>query len=121
MNILAKTLIPLTSLMLVSVAKADVFTLPYVAVERFAITDDGRLGGCAVRLATNTSTHAPGCANSGWVSFSCDGEFNDPEKAAQMFEAVQMAGVLKKNVRVYIENNQRHNGLCVAKRVDFDF
>ncbi|CAM5217490.1 hypothetical protein [Alishewanella longhuensis] len=121
MKPMIKKLIPILSLLLAPAAFADVYTLPYVAVERFAITNDGRLGGCAVRLATNTSTHAPGCANSGWVSFSCDGEFNDPDKASQMFESVQMAGVLKKNVRVYLENNQRHNGLCVVKRVDFDF
>lgn len=85
-------------------------------VEQFLITENS-FGNCMVRLGSNPRSQLPNCGNS-WVSFSCDGTYTSKAVAYRMLETTQMAFALEKEVSVYVDDSRKHNGYCLAYRVD---
>jgi hypothetical protein len=85
-------------------------------ISRILITE-GKYGNCMVRLDTPPQSQLPNCGNY-WVSFSCDGSYTSQDVAYRMLEMSQMAYVLEKEVFIQIDDSRKHNGYCLAYRVD---
>lgn len=81
------------------------------------VMGDSRFGGCMVSLTTDPQSVLPSCAV-GWVSLSCTGDFNDPVRAYRMLDQAQLAIATNMRMRIEISDTNKHNGYCVAYRVD---
>jgi hypothetical protein len=53
-----------------------------------------------------------------WVSASCSGDFNPSNMGWRKFESAQIAKVANNRVRVYVDDDRKHNGRCFLLRVD---
>ncbi len=77
--------------------------------------------GCVANLQLDLAKLAPNCpgtATSSYVVFSCGGALQDANLGSQLFETVQMGQMLGKQVRVYVDDVKKVNGLCLVNRVD---
>ncbi len=72
-------------------------------------------GQCMALLDVSISS---GCPSSGWVSLDCKGSFYSKDEADKKYSTVLAAALAKKRVLVVIDNTKKHNGYCVARRVD---
>lgn len=97
-------------------AAADTVRTDAVNVEAMLVHDT-EFGGCMARLSVDLR-QLPGSTCGEWVSMDCKGDFLDPDTSARMFEAVQIAYLTNRQLRVEIDQTRRHNGHCVAKRID---
>lgn len=86
-------------------------------VVRTLTTDDGRLGGCMVRLDQALSDFGLDCPGS-WVTFSCRGIHTSVAEAVRMFESAQLAFTLEHTAMVEVTDEKKHNGHCYGTRVD---
>lgn len=100
------------------VANAAIVRLPPTTVFSTFTTANGTYGGCMASLNINVAQTAANCPADGFVSFSCTGELNDADISAKMHDSAAMAQVLAKRVRVYIDDQKKHNGYCVVERID---
>ena len=74
-------------------------------------------GGCMLNLNQSIAA-ATGLSCAGnWVSLSCSGDFNSRSEASQLLNIAQMAKALEKNIDVRVDDTEKHNGYCVAKRI----
>lgn len=78
---------------------------------------DSRWGGCAVRLEDHPSESGLNCT-SHWVTFSCTGDHASKSGAARNYDAALMAFALGRGVRVWVDDEKTHNGLCFVNRID---
>jgi hypothetical protein len=76
-------------------------------------------GGCMAYLANPLSyaTPKPNCP-SNWVSFSCDGTYAAKDVASMMLDQAQLAYATKRSVYVVVDDAKKHNGYCLATRLD---
>lgn len=86
-------------------------------VVRTLTTDDGRLGGCMVRLDRRIDEFGLDCPGR-WVTFSCSGVHTTPAEAVRMFESAQLAFTQQRTAMVQVTDEKKHNGHCYATRVD---
>jgi hypothetical protein len=86
-------------------------------VTRVLLNADSTFGGCMVELSEDPRSVLPGC-RSGWVSFSCSGDFTDPVRAYRMLDAAELALAAGKQVWVRFQDDKRHNNYCFANRID---
>jgi len=86
-------------------------------VNRTLSVADDRWGGCAVRLADHPSEAGLSCS-SNWVTFSCTGDHGSRSGAARNFDTALMAFALGKSIRVWVDDQKTHNGLCFVSRID---
>jgi len=84
---------------------------------RVLIADENRWGGCMILLDKSISATGLDCP-SPWVSFSCGGDFNSQQVAGNMLDSAKMALALDMRLRIEVTDEEKHNGACVAKRVD---
>lgn len=77
------------------------------------LVDSERFGGCMVRLTTNI---ANACPNNGWVSLDCTNTYYTDGK--NKYAMALTANSLNKSVTVLVDNDKKHDGYCVAQRVD---
>lgn len=90
----------------------------YVAkVQRVLLTSTEDWGGCMALLSVSPDAVLPECGPN-WLSFSCTGEFADPTRANQMVDQAQLALTNNTYVQVYFTDQKKHNGYCVATRID---
>jgi len=54
----------------------------------------------------------------GWVSLDCSGDFNSKEDSRRMWDSAQLAYAMDLTVEVTLVDTQKHNGYCVAKRLN---
>ena len=101
----------------VSVVYADIVAVRNAEIERTLVSDEGRFGGCMVRLNKELADFGLNCPSS-WVSFSCSGEFTTKDVAHRMFDSAQMAFALGYRVTVLVDDTKLHNGYCYANRID---
>lgn len=77
-------------------------------------------GGCMARLnkviATETALDCPGA----WVTFSCSGDFMSVANASRLLNSAQMADALNLTVSLRIDDSKKHNGYCLAERLQFN-
>lgn len=92
---------------------------PYISarVDSVLFSADDRWGGCMALLSEDPQTVRPSCA-SGWVTFSCTGDFTDRVRAYRMADQAQLALATGNRVFVMIDENKKHNGYCFASRID---
>ena len=82
------------------------------------LIDDSDYGGCMAKLSPIPSSVGLNCGSSGWVTFSCTGDFNAKEVGNQKFEAAQLAMITGTRVLVRVFDTKKHNGYCYASRID---
>jgi len=78
---------------------------------------DATFGGCMAYVLPSPDTVLPGCP-SGWVTFSCSGDFTDSVRAYRMVDQAQLALATGKQVYVEFRDDLKHNGYCFAYRID---
>lgn len=76
-------------------------------------------GGCMVYLDTDIGHACP----SRWVSLDCQGLFNgkSPETGKKMLSSAMAAAHTGNTVWLYINDVNKANGYCVARRIDVIF
>jgi hypothetical protein len=79
------------------------------------LISDQYFGNCMVRIA---DYNPPSSCLATWITLDCQGTYNSKENSRRMLESIQMAFALDSDVRINITDQQKHNGWCVAKRVD---
>lgn len=76
-------------------------------------------GGCMAALDVAPSESGLDCrAGSKWVTFSCTGEHAARSAALRMFDSAQLAFVMERRVRVWVDDTRKHNGFCFVSRID---
>lgn len=95
-------------------AKADF----EVTVNRLFTSNPDTFGGCMANVGRKISNIAAVDCTSYWVSFSCSGELNPKDTAYHMYDAAQLSLALGNTIRVWVDDTKKHNGHCVANRVD---
>lgn len=80
------------------------------------LTDNSRFGTCMAQLETFVPA-GMNCAGK-YVSFDCEGAFNDRVSAKQMFEMATMAYALDEQVLVEYTDTQKAGAYCIVKRTD---
>ncbi|RUO71747.1 hypothetical protein [Idiomarina ramblicola] len=98
------------------VANAEVVRLPPSNISAVLIDKDN-FGGCMAQVDIDISETAPSCGSS-YITFDCDGDFQDPSVGNRFLEMAQVAYVTGKGMRFSIDTNLQHNGFCVATRAD---
>jgi hypothetical protein len=84
----------------------------------YLLNDSANYGYCMARLTINPSTVGLNCPADALVSLDCEGNFASKAATNNLFSAAQLAFVTGKSVRVTINDSQKINGFCVAKRLD---
>lgn len=86
-------------------------------ITRVLAHKENLFGGCMALMSKAPSTVLPDCV-SRWISFSCTGDFNAKDHANRMYDNAQMAMALNRRVKVVFSDLRKHNGHCVAHRID---
>lgn len=102
-----------------------VFSLPTFAAKAWVrdakiertLIEDGVFGDCMIALDKTIASAGLDCPSK-FVSLSCDGTYVAKISAQRMFDAALMAFALDKPVNVRIDDGLKHNGYCVAYRLD---
>lgn len=100
-----------------AIASAEIVRLDNSKITSVLINDGGSFGGCMAQVDIDVSSFAPDC-NNGYVTFDCNGDFQDPAVGNRFLEMAQVAYVTGKEMRFSIDTNLQHNGFCVATRAD---
>lgn len=53
-----------------------------------------------------------------WVSLDCKGDFNSKETSRRLWDAAQLGFATESSILVVINDEKKHNGYCVADRLD---
>ena len=86
-------------------------------VTKTLIADEGRWGGCMVRVDTVLADLGLDCPSQ-WVSFSCSGIFTEKDVAYRMFDQAQMAFAMERKVEIYVDDTKKHNDYCYGNRIN---
>src|SRR5690554_5814793 len=100
-----------------SPTKAETFRTGWTQVQSMFV-HDSEFGGCMVRIREDLSQVSGGQCTI-WAAPSCSGELADPDRAALIYEALQIAYLTERDIRVEVDSTRKHNGHCVVTRVDF--
>ena len=79
------------------------------------VLTDRFYGGCMINLSVFIEN---GCPIAGWVSLDCEDKYSPPGTGNRMYAMALTAFSLNKRVSVLVNNTEKHNGYCVARRVD---
>jgi len=83
------------------------------------LVSSAHFGGCMASFASLVSSASPPVNCPGYsVSFSCTGTYVAKDLAFAMLDQAQLAVALNKPVSVTIDDTLKHNGQCVATRID---
>ena len=78
------------------------------------LTDSKYYGKCMISIPFSAYS---GC-NGNWVSLDCEGKYLDKGDGDRMLNVALIAQNMDKKVSVKIDSSKKHNGYCVATRVD---
>ncbi len=78
------------------------------------LSDSKYYGGCMVNISSNI---ANGCPNNGWVSLDCSETFYQGQSKNNM-AIVLTALATNKRLSLKVDNSKKHDGYCIARRVD---
>ena len=79
------------------------------------LTDKTLYGGCMIQLSSNIGN---GCPDNGWVSLDCKGIYSEPSDGKRAYVTALLAFQMGKQVSVFVNNEEKNNDYCVARRVD---
>jgi len=99
------------TLLFSNIARAEMF---WLNTNVRAVLTDEIYGGCMIRV----DVELPESCNVGWVSLDCDGTYYDQRNGENKFAAAMMAHSGQKKVNVLVNDQAKHNGYCVARRLD---
>lgn len=107
------------------VAHAKVEKMTLVEITRLSTntvvdskTDKLMWGGCLALLSDSPSNYGLDCPSSNFVTFDCIGEFSAKSDALRLYDAAQLGYVTKKRVNIWVDDTRKHNGYCLATRID---
>jgi hypothetical protein len=84
-------------------------------VKRILI-DSKIYGGCMIQISANIGN---GCPTGGWVSLDCTQQYyTSATDSKNKYALALTAFSLDKKLTVVVDNTKKHNGFCVARRVD---
>ena len=86
-------------------------------VTKTVIADQGRWGGCMVRMDKTLADSGLNCPSQ-WVSFSCSGIYTEKDVAYRMFDQAQMAFAMQRQVEIYVDDSKKHNEYCYGNRIN---
>ena len=99
-------------------APASALTAEVAAeITRTLTVADERFGGCMAALSVPPSEEGLDCQTR-WVTFSCTGVHASKSSAQRTFDSAQLAFFTGRSVRVWVDDEKKHNGHCFADRVD---
>ena len=75
-------------------------------------------GGCMVKTDKSVRQETGLDCNSSWVTFSCTGTYGPKDQAYKMYDSAQMAMVMDYNITFHLDDEKKHNGFCLATRID---
>ena len=81
------------------------------------VADEGRWGGCMVRVDNSLADLGLDCRGK-WVSFSCSGVFTEKDVAYRMFDQAQMAFAMERKVVIFVDDTKKHNDYCYGNRIN---
>lgn len=79
--------------------------------------DSQYYGLCMARITPGPESVHPTCS-SGWVTFSCTGDFNSKNDGNLKYQTTQLSILSGKKLHILVDDTKRHNGYCFAPRVD---
>lgn len=79
------------------------------------LTDPKNYGYCMIYSTGLVFSH--NCANR-WISLDCKGSYHSKEASRLMWDAANLAYATESNVYVVVNDARKHNGYCVADRLD---
>lgn len=98
-------------------AKASAAT-GYVDAKVLRLLTGGDLyGECMIYLDTNLAGAGINCGGN-WVSLACDGRYEPKSIENQKYSAAQLAYVTGGDVRVWLDDTKKPDGVCYSFRVD---
>lgn len=86
-------------------------------VDKLLIGEPTLFGGCMAQMENRIDSTGLNCPGK-WVSFSCSGDFHTKDLAYKLYDAAQMSLALGNLMRVYVDDTKKHNGYCVAFRIE---
>ncbi len=87
-------------------------------ITRTLAADETKFGGCMAHLDVSPATEGLDCNSGNWVTFSCSGDHVSKSSALRMFDSAQMAFLMDRTVRVTVDDSRKHDGWCLAERID---
>ena len=106
-------ILAITSALTVNAAR---ITVTDTVVTRILTTSEV-YGTCMAQLSKTLANSGLDCPSS-WVTFACDGAFEQKKDVAyKMFEAAQMSLLLGTRLNVRVDDFKKINGYCVADEV----
>ena len=106
------SLVLLLSITFIPTANAAFFWVTGKITQTLA---DSVYGGCMIHLDVRLPAQ---CMNQGWVSLDCKGVYYNAIDGNNKFSSALTAFSLDKTVSVFVNDDVKHNGYCVARRVD---
>ena len=93
-------------------------TETHVGVAQRILLSDGEYGNCMAFIVPNLADTSLDCSRSGWVTFSCSGDFNSKAAGSQKLQAAQLSYVTGNQLFLVLDDNRKHSNYCFAARVD---
>lgn len=87
-------------------------------IERTLTTVDGLYGNCMALLDRPIGDATGLDCQSSWVTFSCSGDLLTKSEARALYDVATIALATDRQVRLLISDSQKHNGHCLATRID---
>lgn len=78
------------------------------------LIDSTSYGKCMIQLSVALGNNC----TSNWVSLDCEGRYLDKGDGDRFLDIAYIAQTMDKKVSVKIDNAKKHNGYCVATRLD---
>jgi hypothetical protein len=96
---------------------ANIATISGATIQR-TLLQEGSVGGCMILLDKSIKDAGLDCPASNWVSLDCDGAYASKASAQRILDSAQLAFALNKRVFMKVDDSKKHNGYCVATRID---
>ena len=78
------------------------------------LTDTEKFGHCMIFTTIESSIDCP----NNWFSIDCKGSFNSKETTRRLWDSAQLAFATDSRVYLVANDQKKHNGYCVADRLD---
>ena len=81
------------------------------------LVDDAAYGGCMVRISPSPSTELGTCG-ADFITLDCDGAFTTSKQSQRKLDSSNLSLVTGNRMAVYFTDTKKHNGYCLATRID---
>ena len=74
----------------------------------------GAYGKCMLNISVILGNGCP----SSWISLDCEGKYTDKGDGDRLLQVALIAQTMNKKISVQVDNSKKHNGYCIARRID---